>query len=192
MVCTFDIKDETVNLEELLPLLPPWRRQKALSYRFPFDRFLCAKSFLMLEQMLRDKFGIDTCPEFTYGVNGKPYLKEYPGIFFNISHCRKGIACAVCKCPVGVDVEEIQPGAEIREMVLNREEKEAVEMSQEPEVEFTRLWTRKESVLKLSGEGIRDDMKDILSETQGVRIETVVNRGASYVLSVAKKMKDTI
>lgn len=185
MVCTFDVNEDTVNPEESLCLLPDWRLRKALSYRFPIDRFLCAKSFLMLERMLHDKFGIDGCPEFSYGPDGKPYLKEYPGIFFNISHCRKGIACAVCDCPVGIDIEVIQPGVEIRDLVLNPEERAAVEMSKEPEVEFTRLWTRKESILKLSGEGLRDDMRNVLSEAKGVRIDTVVNRGASYVLSVA-------
>lgn len=190
MVCTFDIKEETVNLEDdILFLLPDWRRRKAMSFRSPIDRFLCAKSFLMLQQMLRSSFGLNVCPEFSYKANGKPYLKEYPGIFFNISHCRKGIACAVCDCPVGIDIEEIQSGAQIRDLVLNREEKEAVEMSEEPEVEFTRLWTRKESFLKLIGEGIRDDMRNVLSESQGVRIDTVVNRDASYVLSVAKNIK---
>lgn len=188
-VCTFDIKEEAVNLKEIISLLPHWRRQKALSYRFPIDRFLCAKSFLMLEQMLHTNFGLTECPEFSYGENGKPYLKEYPEIFFNISHCRKGIACAVCDRPVGIDIEEIQPVVEIRDLVLSREEKEVVEMSDTPEVEFTRIWTRKESFLKLTGEGIRDNMKNILSEVQGVQFETVVNREASYVLSVAMKMK---
>lgn len=189
MVCTFDIKEDTVNPEEIISLLPVWRRQKALSYRFPIDRFLCAKSFLMLQQMLRGSFGLNECPEFSYKENGKPYLKEYPGIFFNISHCRKGIACAVCDCPVGIDIEEIQPGADILDRVLNREERAAVEMSESPALEFTRLWTRKESILKLTGEGIRDDMSNVLSEAQGTRIDTIVNRDASYVLSVAMNEK---
>lgn len=192
MISTFDIKGEPVNLEEILTLLPYWRRQKALSYRLPIDRFLCAKSFLMLEQMLLTNYGLNKCPEFSYGENGKPYLKEYPEIFFNISHCRKGIACAVCDCPVGIDIEEIQPGGEIRDLVLNREENAVVEMSETPEVEFTRIWTRKESFLKLTGEGIRDNMKNVLLEAQGVQFETVVNRDSSYVLSVAMKMKGTL
>ena len=192
MISTFDIKGEPVNLEEILTLLPYWRRQKALSYRLPIDRFLCAKSFLMLEQMLLTNFGLNKCPEFSYGENGKPYLKEYPEIFFNISHCRKGIACAVCDCPVGIDIEEIQQGGEIRDLVLNREENAVVEMSETPEVEFTRIWTRKESFLKLTGEGIRDNMKNVLLEAQGVQFETVVNRDSSYVLSVAMKMKGTL
>ncbi len=192
MISTFDIKGEPVNLEEILTLLPYWRRQKALSYRLPIDRFLCAKSFLMLEQMLLTNYGLNKCPEFSYGENGKPYLKEYPEVFFNISHCRKGIACAVCDCPVGIDIEVIQPGGEIRDLVLNREENAVVEMSETPEVEFTRIWTRKESFLKLTGEGIRDNMKNVLLEAQGVQFETVVNRDSSYVLSVAMKMKGTL
>ena len=191
-VNTFDINGKIDDLEEILFLLPDWRRQKALSYCSFIDRFLCAKSFLMLQQMLRCDFGLNECPEFSYGNNGKPYLKEHPGIFFNISHCRKAIACAVCDRPVGIDVEEIQSGADIRDLVLSQEEKAAVEMSVEPDLEFTRLWTRKESFLKLTGEGIKDDMRNVLSEAQGIRIETIVNRKVSYVLSVAMNENTSI
>lgn len=173
------------EVAKLLSLLPEWRLRKALSYRFDIDRYLCAGSFLLLEKMLRENFGMDHCPEFSYGEHGKPYLKECPGIHFNISHCRKGIACVVADRPVGVDIEEMQYDALLAQTVLNPEECSAVEMSDNPEVKFTECWTRKESFLKLTGEGIQDNLRDVLSETGDVSFKTGYNRAAGYVFSTA-------
>lgn len=171
------------EVTKLLSLLPEWRLRKALSYRFDIDRYLCAESFLLLEKMLRENLGLNHCPEFSYEEHGKPFLKEYPGIHFNISHCRKGVACAISESPVGVDIEEIQYDALLSQTVLNPEERSAVEMSDEPEVKFTELWTRKESFLKLTGEGIRDNLKDVLSGKGEVIFKTECNRAAGYAIS---------
>lgn len=179
---------DSISHEEvanLLSLLPEWRLRKALSYRFDIDRYLCAQSFFLLEKMLRKNFGLNYCPEFSYGEHGKPYLKECPGIHFNISHCRRGIACAVSDRSVGIDIEEIQYDALLVQTVLNPEERSAVEMSDEPEVKFTEFWTRKESFLKLTGEGIRDNLRNLLSETGEVCFKTECNYAAGYVLSTA-------
>lgn len=180
------IVPESISHEEvtnLLALLPEWRLRKALSYRFDIDRYLCAESFLLLEKMLRENFGLSHCPEFSYGEQGKPFLNGCPHIHFSISHCRKGIACGVSNCPIGVDIEEIQYDALLAETVLNTEERSAVGMSDEPEVKFTELWTRKEGFLKLTGEGIRDNLRDVLSETEDVSFKTGCNRAAGYVIS---------
>ena len=45
--------------------------------------------------------------------NGKPYLKEYPGIFFSITHCDGLVACAIGEREVGMDAELIQEFPEI-------------------------------------------------------------------------------
>lgn len=178
--------DASAALEELLPRLPQWRLQKALSYRQDIDRFLCAKSFLMLEDMLREGFGLADCPGFSYGNHGKPYFWEYPGIFFNFSHCHRGIACAILDSPIGIDIEEIQFDEGLAKVIFNTEELEAVRRSDEPAVKFTELWTRKESYLKLTGEGLRDDMRDVLAGTGNASVSTEVNRSAAYVCSTAR------
>lgn len=190
MIQIFDIPenfDVSSELRDILPRLPQWRLSKALSYRHDPDRFLCAKSFLMLEEMLRTAYGLDHCPEFSFGSHGKPYFQCRPDIFFNISHCRRGIACAVLDRPVGIDIEEIQYDENLASVILNPEEIAAVGRSEEPEVIFTGLWTLKESFLKLTGEGIKDNMKNVLSETDDVSFSTEARRSASYVYSVAEK-----
>ncbi len=188
MIQIFDIPDgfdTTEELEKLLPRLPQWRLQKVLSYRQVIDRFLCAKSFLMLENMLREHFGLTGCPEFSYDSHGKPCFRDYPGIFFNISHCHRGIACAVMDKPVGIDIEEIQFNEDLAKVIFNPEELEAVRSADEPAVKFTEFWTRKESFLKLTGEGLRDNLKDVLSDANEANISTGINRPVGYVYSTA-------
>lgn len=188
MIQVFDIReglDISGELEALLPRLPQWRLEKVLSYRLGIDRFLCAKSFLMLEEMLRIQYGMDRCPEFSLGSKGKPYLRDYPDIHFSISHCRRGIACSVLDRPVGIDIEEIQKDDKLADLVLNPEELASMRESDEPEVRFTELWTLKESYLKLTGEGLRNNMKDVLTETEDIHFDTVVNRPAGYAYSQA-------
>lgn len=188
MIQIFDMPngfDATVELEELLPLLPQWRLKKVLSYRQDIDRFLCAKSFLMLKNMLREHFGLTECPEFSYECHEKPYIREHTNIFFNISHCHKGIACAVMDRPVGIDIEEIQFDEDLAKVIFNSEELGVVKSADEPAVKFTELWTRKESFLKLTGEGLRDDMKDVLSCANEVSFTTEINQSAGYVYSTA-------
>lgn len=177
--------DAAAGFRAVMPHIPQWRVDKAMSYRFDIDRFLCAKSFLILEDMLREHFGLEGCPEFSYDGHGKPYFREYPEIFFNISHCHRGIACAVMDRPVGIDIEEIQFDESLAKAIFNPEELEAVGSTDEPAVKFTELWTRKESLLKLTGEGLRDDMKDVLSDADEVAFTTEINRPAGYVYSTA-------
>jgi hypothetical protein len=44
--------------------------------------------------------------QIEYGKNGKPYLPDYPGIYFNISHSGDYVAVALSCHPVGIDVQE--------------------------------------------------------------------------------------
>ena len=193
MIRIFDIVedfDAAAEFRAVLSHIPKGRLDKAMSYRFDIDRFLCAKSFLLLEEMLRQNFGLDCCPEFSYGSNGKPYFRDFPDICFSISHCHRGIACAVLDRPVGIDIEVIQYDYNLADVILNPEELAIVRSAYDPDVRFTEFWTRKESFLKLTGEGLRDNMKDVLSGAEDVNFTTGINRRAGYVYSTAIWGKD--
>ena len=188
MIQIFDMPngfDAASELKNLLPLLPQWRLQKALSYRQNIDKFLCAKSFVILEDVLRESFGLAKCPEFSYEIHGKPCFRDYPEIFFNISHCRNGIACVVMDKPVEIDIEEIQFDENLAKTIFNQEELGTIRSAEDQAVKFTELWTRKESFLKLTGEGLRNDMKDVLSSANEVAFTTEINQSAGYVYSIA-------
>ena len=65
---------------------------------------------------------------------------------------------------------------------MNDREVQQIERAEHPDVEFIRLWTMKEAVLKLSGGGIVDNMKGVLTGRE--QIETVYNEEKKYIYSV--------
>lgn len=174
------------DILDALALLPQWRKEKALKYRRPRDRYLCAEAFLLLREALEKCCGIDGDISFVYGPSGKPGLAGHEDIHFNISHCSGCVACAIGDSPVGIDVEDIQYDEALVDAVLNGDEAAMVRSAEKPAVEFTRLWTMKESLLKMTGEGIRDDMKGVLAGSDA-RFETRINEVRGYVLSATER-----
>lgn len=86
---------------------------------------------------------------------GKPYLINFPQIHFNISHSKGFVVCAVCDTPVGVDVQKItRYSPAIAKRICNDDELLRLINSSAQDSDFTKLWTRKESALKLYGTGI--------------------------------------
>ena len=120
------------------------------------------------------------------GEHGKPSLAGHEDIHFNLSHCRRAVACVVDTRPVGVDIECLgrykRPVAE-----HTMSEKELSEIAEgDADLVFTVLWTKKEALMKLIGTGISDDMKTILDRYDGqVVFDTIVCRQVGYVCTHA-------
>ncbi len=113
-----------------------------------------------LEHFYGLSFTLDALPSVLgIGENGKPFLKNFPQIHFNISHCNGLAACAFHSQPIGIDAE--QPGYFPRvliEKALSSEEKSFLQtLSASPALEqewFYRFWTLKEAYVKRSGSGL--------------------------------------
>ncbi len=110
------------------------------------------------------------------GSHGKPHFRENVGIHFNISHSGAYGACALSLIPCGLDIQEVRKvrSQKMLERVLTQREQKQVQEAKNPEKEFCRFWTRKESFLKLSGDGITKSMRDL--ETPGWYEEFQVDR----------------
>lgn len=175
----------TFSLEAALPLLSEQRHEVCMRFTHRQGRLTCAAAYLLLCEALQKEFGISEKPIFEYGEHGKPRLQGFPDIHFNLSHCRQAVACMVATRPVGVDVESIGRYSEsLAAYTMNVDEQQRIVASGRPDIEFTRLWTMKEAVLKLSGEGIGGrSLKDVLTGRE--HIETSVHLSAGYVCSVA-------
>lgn len=144
-----------------LPILPKERYQKAIHYRQSRDRKNCIIAYLLLKRGLKECFQIT---DFTlqYETYGKPYLPEYLNVYFNISHCNLGCAVAVADIPIGIDYQDIRPFSwEIASRVCCPQELKILEKSSYKATTFTRIWTRKESYLKMYGHGICCDLTQI-------------------------------
>ena len=133
----------------------PWeeRREQVMRFRFEKDRCLCLGAGLLLAYALRQAGVTDL--KLCRLANGKPVLANAPNIHFNLSHSGTIAACAVSDRPVGVDVETLQdadPG--VVAMCFQPIEQEWINNANDRRRAFTRLWTRKESYLKLLGTGL--------------------------------------
>lgn len=106
---------------------------------------------------LREFGGIE-CPEgpvFVKNEFGKPFLKDYPEIYFNISHCKGVAACAVGSENMGLDVEGVRPFSDLLlRKVLSKEEQERFLTVKNREEVFFRYWTLKEAYVKYIGKGL--------------------------------------
>lgn len=166
------------------------RRAKALSFRFLIDRVLSVQAYLLLCRGLREVYGIYDLPEFTFVGHDKPVIVGHPEIFFNLSHCRRGIMCAISDRPVGVDIEEIETTLDTHliDYCFNGTERQDILSAPDPCIRFTRWWTRKEAYLKLTGEGLTDTLPSLFSPAllQQIRFDSYECPEQGYVYTIAQ------
>ena len=87
--------------------------------------------------------------------DGKP---EAEGICFNLSHSGNVVICAASKDNVGCDIEKIGSAPKrVAERFFCEDEIDWIESfaNEDKNREFFRIWTMKESYLKMTGEGLR-------------------------------------
>ncbi len=176
------------ELENDLRLLPEWRRGAAVRFKFLSGKVQCTKAYLLLRRALLEEYRIRDDSEFGYGRNGKPYLKNHPDIHFNLSHCKEAVMCAVDDHPIGCDIESItrKPDILLMKKTLSLSEQERVFATENPELEFMKLWTAKEAVIKLTGEGLARELADLLKNglPEGLKLSTTTVPEKNYVYSV--------
>ena len=174
-----------LDLAAALAEVSPQRREQALKFRHENGRRLSVAVYLLLKKGLQEEYGITENPVFGYSEEGKPFIIDHPDIHFSFSHSGDVALCAISGQPVGADVEvprKISPS--LVSYTMNDREKAQIDASPNPERQFLYFWTRKEALLKLTGEGIRNDMKNVLEESEKYQIDTVVTE--NYIYSVAK------
>lgn len=180
--------DENINdfdLDEAMTLLSEQRREQVARYKLEGPRRQAVAAYLLLRKALREMYGIHDAPVFEYDANGKPSILRHPEIFFNLSHCRKAVACVVADSPVGIDVEETCRFSDsIARYTLDDEEYESVVKADNPSQAFIRLWTMKEALLKYTGEGLRRDIKTVLRLSPANKVEFLTELHDGYVVSV--------
>lgn len=179
---------DTLDWESHLCELSEARREKCLRFKHDAGRRQCVAVWLLLREALQKEFGLKDVPEVALATHGKPYFPYFPDIHFSLSHCAAGVACAVDTRPIGVDIERVRPfNDDLAAYVFNERELELVRQAPDPALSFTVLWTQKESLLKLTGEGLRNDMKDILVEAK-CQFHTIVAPDSGYVCTTAQIM----
>lgn len=138
------------------------RRAKADRFVFNKDKMLCVGAGALLAIALKEE-GIDSFLIET-GNNGKPYLRGNCGIHFNLSHSGCMVMCVVADTEVGCDVEQKAVlDKDLAEYAMTERELEYIyqfkEYSKQQDM-FFRIWTLKESYMKVTGLGMQLPLQD--------------------------------
>lgn len=176
---------------ELDKYIPAERLEYAARYRYRTDRILSKLSYLLLRVGLSMEYGIRERPEIVIAENGKPHLADGQQIYFNISHCRKGAACAVSGKEVGVDIQDyVCYDARLAPLFMSREEADSAGLDRTKEA-FTRVWALKESYGKYKSLGICYKMNEFTIKSgewnEGVVSDSYLYR--DYVVAVTSEEK---
>ena len=129
------------------------RREEVMKYMQADDRKRCLGAGLLLAEIL-PLYG-ESCEKITYGPKGKPQAEN---VHFNLSHSGNLVICAVGEEAVGCDIEKTGREPEgVAKRFFHRNEAQYLKKFQgtkRDEMLF-RLWTWKESYVKMTGEGLR-------------------------------------
>lgn len=104
--------------------------------------------------------------------HGKPKVE---GLEFSLSHSGNLVLCAVSEEPVGCDIERLREAPKgVAERYFSDAEQAYLShfSADEHDREFFRIWTMKESYVKMTGEGLRVSFEayEIAMEDTGARV----------------------
>lgn len=154
LVKILDSIDDTL-INRAICLLPPDISKKIKSFYHKKDSIRSLLGYMMLKKVL---FQFD---QYTNSISftkyGKPYIQHQNFFHFNISHSKRWVVLAVSKDEIGVDIEYIKPVCfDTMKGALTEEEYTKLQSlpNYEAEKYFYKIWTVKESFLKMIGIGL--------------------------------------
>lgn len=112
-------------------------------------------AWALLAEVYRGETG-EELPEIAREARGKPYFVD--GIWhFSLSHTRRHAFCALSRCPVGIDGEELDRNVDLRlaEKILSPGEKDQFCRAADKKRALLTFWVLKEAAAKCTGEGLR-------------------------------------
>lgn len=124
---------------------------------------------------------------FALTPKGKPFLASAPQLKFNLARSKSMAAVAAAfDIEVGVDIERLRPltdylGIADRFLPPTAAAEFAAVFQPDPEREFFRRWTRTESMLKATGEGLYGAGREVEGEWTVAELDA----GPEYAAAVA-------
>ena len=145
--------------------LPLCRREKIDKLKPEGERCRSLGAGLLLKKAC-EGYGIPGEDEhLNLGEYGKPSFAACPEIHFNLSHSGEVAVCVMAPCEAGCDVEIVKPfPPAVAKRVFSEEEcrwLSGEENEGRGDEAFFRLWTLKESFLKVTGEGFSFPIKEV-------------------------------
>ena len=167
------------KIGRLLNKLPPSRKDRVekITDNPIYREFLIVEYFIVIK-----KLKLENTDDFSYSETGKPFIKN-AAFNFSISHSNKLLIVAFSRNNIGADIQFLLPFEnEVARLACNDAEFNSIANSKNPDLEFTKLWTKKESVVKFYGGTLYKDTKNILTDNPDLKILTRVKK--NYAMSI--------
>lgn len=128
---------------------------------------------------------------YRYGAHGKPYLTDYPQLYFSLSHSGEYAALAIAACEVGLDIQQKRPiSPSMAKRILSEQEYRRYSGLTDMQAQewLLQCWCAKESYGKLSGKGLLSEPRSITYDAENGRINAAFCRAYTapdgYALNV--------
>jgi len=162
-VYLIDLDNPVLSTRNCFECLDAAEKAKAIAYRRDCLKRRFVASHFALRVILGRVVGKRPSDmEFRANSWGRPELLGGP--FFNISHSEHIGVVAVDPCaPVGIDVEILDERYQLDELTsfLSARERSMVEDDDLTPESLTRIWVRKEALLKAFGQGLSYPLSDV-------------------------------
>ena len=176
---------DTIDIAASLTLLSPQRRDHVLAIKSDAQRRQSIAAYLLLCELLQIPH-----PEFALTPHGKPYITG-SNTHFSLSHCAGAAAAVIATTPVGIDIEPATrriSDALVRH-TMNDDEIARIQTAEDPAKAFITLWTKKEALLKMTGEGLQAGLRDALQNHPQTTFTTIEKQG--FICTICQKSPQT-
>ncbi|WP_433167346.1 4'-phosphopantetheinyl transferase family protein [Kribbella sp. CA-247076] len=163
--------------DEFAPDLDPVELGRLTAYVRAADKARFLLGCTIVRRVLAARFSLPaasirldrTCPEC-----GKPHGKvRAEGVELSVTHSGDLVGVAVSDRPVGLDVEKVDPDLDVDGLArisLSAAETASLPRDGSRALAFTTAWTRKEAVVKATGDGLRTDLRTITGPPAGFQL----------------------
>lgn len=138
------------------------RQAKIDRFRFKKDKILSLGAGLIIRKALLAA-GLEDA-KISVSPSGKPYIRNNDKLFFSVSHSGTKVLCAFGGFPIGCDIERIgEPSMNVAKRTFSEIElKKTIFMdAREFKSYYFKIWTGKESYLKMTGEGLTRPLNNL-------------------------------
>ena len=147
LIRLFDCRDvDVASYGIILSHLSDDRRERAESFSVFSDKVMSAVAGLCMEGLAES---LDT--NVLKLSNGKPMFGR-DDLHLSVSHSGSFVVIAWSDSPVGVDIQKVIPMGNIARRILSP--KEITDVDSMDDTDLVKVWTRKESYVKMTGEGM--------------------------------------
>lgn len=197
----YSVSEKHSLKHELMPFFSKTRLEKIGRLMLnPQDSSLSEKHISALEQSAAAELAICAAmknsgrpfapPDYAYKESGQPTIQNG---HISISHTEGYAACAISRQPVGIDVEREHTFSKAAAKRILSPQEELLRESANADELLSRIWTVKESFLKMTGEGIPGEMRtleliaagDGSSDVWTIKRGTEPEAGCAVLLSIS-------